>query len=207
MKDAIRISIVVGVILSTCVLRRPAMAQVAAPSGAEQILDYHSDIRIRQDASLLVRESIRVRSASIKIHHGIYRDFPTRYLDHRGNRYVVRFEVVEASRDGQPEKFHTQDQINGERIYLGDEKVILPPGEHTYELVYTATREIGFFADHDELYWNVTGSGWLFSIARVSATVTLPSDIPAASIHSEGYTGPLARLAWAGVHLFHRRRP
>jgi uncharacterized membrane protein YgcG len=190
MKNAIRISIVVIVILSTWFLRQPALAQVATPSGPEQILDYHSDIRIRQNASVLVRETIRVRSAGIKIHHGIYRDFPTRYQDRLGNRYVVRFEVVETSRDGQPEKFHTQDQINGERIYLGDEKVILPPGEYTYELVYTATREIGFFADHDELYWNVTGSGWLFPIARVSATVTLPSNIPEASIHKEGYTGP-----------------
>jgi uncharacterized membrane protein YgcG len=190
MRNAIRISIVVSVILSSWLLRRPTLAEAAASSGPEQILDYHSDIRVRQDASLLVRETIHVRNAGIKIHHGIYRDFPTRYQDHLGNRYVVRFELVEASRDGQPEKFHTQDQMNGERIYLGDEQVILPPGECTYELVYTTTREIGFFADHDELYWNVTGSGWLFPIAHASATVTLPSGIPAASIQHEGYTGP-----------------
>lgn len=190
MRNAIWISIIVSVILSSWLLCWPTLAEGDASSGPEQILDYHSDIRVRQDASLLIRETIRVRSAGIKIHHGIYRDFPTRYQDHLGNRYIVRFEVVEASRDGQPEKFRTQDQVNGERIYLGDENVILPPGEYTYELVYTATREIGFFADHDELYWNVTGSGWLFPIARVSATVTLPSNIPAASIHNEGYTGP-----------------
>ncbi|MGC2183313.1 MAG: DUF2207 domain-containing protein [Terriglobales bacterium] len=190
MRTKIRISIVVSAVLSTWLLCRPAVAQNAGPSGPEQILDYHSDIRVRQDASLLVRETIRVRSAGIKIHHGIYRDFPTRYQDHLGNRYIVRFEVVEASRDGQPEKFRTQDQVNGERIYLGDEKLILPPGEYTYELVYAATREIGFFADHDELYWNVTGSGWLFPIAHASATVTVPSGIPAASIQHEGYTGP-----------------
>jgi len=139
---------------------------------------------------MLVRETIRVRSAAIKIHHGIYRDFPTRYQDGLGNRYVVRFEFVDAFRDGQPEKFRTQDQGNGERIYLGDESVILPPGEYTYTLVYSATREIGFFADHDELYWNVTGTGWLFPIARASATVALPSGVPAASIRNEGYTGP-----------------
>jgi hypothetical protein len=40
---------------------RLALPQVA-PS-AEQILDYHSDIRVQEDASLLVRETIRVRSA------------------------------------------------------------------------------------------------------------------------------------------------
>jgi hypothetical protein len=131
-----------------------------------------------------------VRSAGAQIHHGIYRDFPTRYKDHLGNRYVVNFEIVEVSRDGQPEKFHVQDQSNGERIYFGDEKVVLPPGEYTYALVYTANREVGFFAGHDELYWNVTGTGWLFPIAHASATVTLPSNIPEASIRMDGYTGP-----------------
>ncbi|MGH9547709.1 MAG: DUF2207 domain-containing protein [Terriglobales bacterium] len=189
MRSAIRISIVVGVILIFGV-SRPVLAQAAAPPETQQILDYHSDIRVRQDASLLMQETIRVRSAGIKIHHGIYRDFPTRYKDHLGNRYVVRFEVVGASRDGQPEQFRIEDQINGERICLGDEKVILPPGEYTYELEYTATRKIRFFADHDELYWNVTGSGWLFPIAHAFAAVTLPSGIPAASIHYQAYTGP-----------------
>jgi uncharacterized membrane protein YgcG len=167
-----------------------AAAQVAAPSSSEQILDYHSDIGLRQDASLLVRETIRVHSAGIQIHHGIYRDFPTRYKDHLGNRYVVSFKVVHVSRDGQREKFRVQEQDNGERIYFGDENVILPPGEYTYALMYTVNREIGFFADHDELYWNVTGTGWLFPIAHASATVKLPSNIPEASIRMDGYTGP-----------------
>ena len=83
-----------------------------------------------------------------------------------------------------------QDQSNGERIYIGDENVILTPGEYTYALTYTANREIGFFADHDELYWNVTGTGWLFPIAHASATVTLPENIPVSSVRMDGYTGP-----------------
>ncbi len=91
---------------------------------------------------------------------------------------------------GKPEKFHLKDQSNGERIYIGDENVILPPGEYTYTLTYTANREIGFFADHDELYWNVTGTGWLFPIAHATATVILPENIPLTSVRMDGYTGP-----------------
>ena len=30
------------------------------------------------------------------------------------------------------------------------------------------------FADHDEIYWNVTGNYWNFPIARANATITLP---------------------------------
>jgi uncharacterized membrane protein YgcG len=186
---AIRTLVVVCALLSSFFVCCRAESQ-ASPSAGEEILDYHSDIRVQQDASLLVRETIRVRSAAVRIQHGIYRDFPTRYNDHLGNRYVVDFQVVGVFRDGQPEKFHLQDQSNGERIYFGDEKVILPPGEYTYALVYTVNREVGFFADHDELYWNVTGSGWLFPIAHASATLTLPEDIPDSSLRMDGYTGP-----------------
>jgi len=188
MKNAIPIRIALCGLLSASFLCSPARSQVS-PSATEGILDYQSDIRVQQDASLLVRETIRVRSAGAQIQHGIYRDFPTRYKDSLGNRYVVNFKIVEVFRDGQPEKFHVEDQSNSERIYFGDEKVILPPGEYTYALAYTVNREVGFFADHDELYWNVTGTGWLFPIASASATVTLPQNIPGSSLRLDGYTG------------------
>jgi uncharacterized membrane protein YgcG len=184
-----RILVALCALLSSFFLCCRAQPQ-ASPSADEEILDYHSDIRVQQDASLLVRETIRVRSAGVRIRHGIYRDFPTRYKDRLGNRYVVDLQVLGVFRDGQPEAFHLEDQSNGERIYFGDEKVILPPGEYTYALMYTVNREVGFFSDHDELYWNVTGSGWLFSIAHASATVTLPENIPVSSMRMDGYTGP-----------------
>jgi len=190
LRNTIAIRIALYGLLSALCLSCSAVSQVAASSSSEQILDYHSDIRVQQDASLLVRETIRVHSASVQIYHGIYRDFPTRYKDRLGNSYVIHFEVVEVLRDGQPEKFHVEDQSNGERIYFGDQNVILAPGDYTYTLVYTVNREIGFFADHDEIYWNVTGTGWLFPIAHASATVTLPENIPVSSLRMDGYTGP-----------------
>ena len=63
-------------------------------------------------------------------------------------------------------------------------------GEHTYELVFRTDRQLGYFADHDELYWNVTGNGWDFPIDRATARVELPPGIPATEIKLEGYTGP-----------------
>jgi uncharacterized membrane protein YgcG len=188
-KKATSIRIASCVLFSSVFLCICGQAQTL-PFAAEEILDYHSDIRVQQDASMLVQETIRVRSAAVDIRHGIYRDFPTRYKDRLGNRYVIHFVVVEVSRDGKPENFHMEEQTDGQRIYVGDENVLLAPGEHTYALAYTANREIGFFADHDELYWNVTGTGWLFPIAHATATVTLPEDIPASSIRMDGYTGP-----------------
>ena len=54
---------------------------------------------------------------------------------------------------------------------------------------YRTDRQIGYFEDHDELYWNVTGNGWGFFIDQASATVHLPGSVPRDDIAMEGYTG------------------
>ncbi|MGH9509231.1 MAG: DUF2207 domain-containing protein, partial [Terriglobales bacterium] len=118
------------------------------------------------------------------------REFPTRYKDRLGNPYRVGFEVVEVLRDGRPDAWHTKDRENGVAVYVGREDVFLQPGEYTYTIAYRTNRQLGFFPDHDELYWNVTGNGWNFFIDQASATVTLPQRVARSSLNLEGYTGP-----------------
>ena len=125
-----------------------------------------------------VTETIRVVAAGDQIRRGIFRDFPTSYRDRLGNRTTVEFAVQAISRNGQPEEWHTEKLSNGVRVYMGRKDHFLPPGEHVYTLTYRTDRQLGFFKDHDELYWNVTGNGWAFPIERVSATVELPPGVP-----------------------------
>jgi uncharacterized membrane protein YgcG len=164
-------------------------ARTARPRPDERILSYHSDITVHEDATLLVTEIIRVRSAGARILHGIYRDFPTRYQGRWGRNYQVGFALVYALRDDQPEAHHLESLQDGVRVYLGKKEVTLPPGEYTYEITYRVTRELGFFPDHDELYWNVTGNGWVFPIDEVSATVYLPASVPRSQVKLDGYIG------------------
>ena len=156
----------------------------------ERVVDFHSDIRVRPDASLLVHEVIRVNSESQHIQHGIFRDFPTRYTSATGEQYIVGFKVIDVRRDGAQEAYTQEDLSNGVRIRIGSASRRLSPGEYTYELTYTVTRELGFFADHDELYWNVTGNGWIFPIDHATATVSLPASIQPNDLKLSGYTGP-----------------
>ena len=135
-----------------------------------------------------VTETIRVRAQGAQIRHGIYRDFPQLYQGRWGLRTQTGFNVQSVRRDGQPEPYHKQDQRNGTRVYFGSSSVELSPGDYTYELVYETDHQIGFFKTHDELYWNVTGNGWIFPINRVAASVTLPDG--AEPNHLEAYTGP-----------------
>ena len=163
----------------------------AAPALAdERILDFHSNILIAADSAMQVEETIRVRADGTRIKHGIVREFPTRYHDAAGNPLSVGFEVLAAERDGHAEKWRSEPFENGVRVYFGDAARIVPAGDYKYTLRYRTTRQLGFFADHDELYWNVTGTGWNFPIDHAGADVTLPGKIAPDQIKLTGFTGP-----------------
>ena len=156
----------------------------------ERILEFHSDITVMQDGWIEVTETIRVRAEGDRIRRGIYRDFPTEYFDKLGNRYVVEFQPLAVLRNDAPERFHTVELRNGVRTYFGRSEQFIDHGIHTYRFRYRASRMLGFFDEHDELYWNVTGFDWAFPIDRGSATVRFDFALPAGEIATEGYTGP-----------------
>ena len=148
----------------------------AAPVSAqsERILNFKSLIVVNRDASMTVTEDITVEADRREIKRGIIRDFPTTYKDRLGNTVTVGFQVEEVLRDGRPEPYHTQSAANGVKIRIGQKDVFLRPGEYTYTIKYRVDRELGFFKDFDELYWNVTGNGWTFAIDRAEAVIELP---------------------------------
>ena len=179
-----------AVVLCPLALLLLAMQPLSAQDNqAERISDFHSDITVRPDSSMQVVETITVYAAHQQINHGIYRDFPTSYRDRLGNRYVVRFNVLSVLRDGSPEPYHTVPRFNGIRVYMGSEDRSVDIGRHSYTLTYETNRQLGYFKDHDELYWNVTGNGWIFPIEQASATVTLPVGITGQQMRIEAYTG------------------
>jgi uncharacterized membrane protein YgcG len=155
----------------------------------EVITSFHTDIRVLPTASLEITETIRVEAESEEIRRGIYRDFPTRYEDVLGTYHNVGFDIIAVKRDGIEEPFTVDDHANGKRIYIGRPDHLLEPGEYTYQLTYHTDRQLHFGTDRDELYWNVTGNGWIFPILEASATVQLPEAVPASQIETTGYVG------------------
>ena len=181
----------------------------------ERILSYDSEITVYNDGSMLVHESIRVHAEGRRIVHGIYRDFPTIYKDKLGIEKHVPFDIASVRRDGNDEPYHTASRDNGVRVYIGPRFATVPPGDHTYELTYRTDRQLGFYDDRDELYWNVTGNGWDFPIEHASARVTLPGVIPRSKVETYAFTGPAgytardfkARLDDDGSFFFETTRP
>ena len=156
----------------------------------ERIVDFASDVSIDANGSLLVVETIVVQVEGQQIKRGIFRDFPTRYDNHRGITVVVPFEVLNVQRDGTAEQYKVEPMTNGMRVRIGNAQQMLPRGQHMYRISYRTGRQLGFFDQHDELYWNVTGNGWAFVIDRASARVRLPQPVPAEKLSAEAYTGP-----------------
>lgn len=155
----------------------------------ERIVSFHADIHVQADGGMNVIETITVRAEGRDIKRGIYRDLPTDYRDALGRRISVAYTHIGVLRDGRPEPHHETDPGDGIRIYIGDQNRFLETGEYTYTLSYRTDRQLGFFDDHDELYWNVTGNGWRFPMDGASASVRLPSTVPGAEMVLEAYTG------------------
>ena len=181
---------------------RPLLAALAAVLLAisstaavaeERITRFTSDVQVRPDASLDVTETIDVRAENVRINRGIFRDFPTRYRGPHGSQVRVGFTLGAVTRDGDPEPAKIEPISNGVRIRIGDADRIIEPGDHRYVIRYQTTRQIGRFADYDELYWNVTGNGWVFPIDVAEARIRLPAAVNFG--RRAVYTGPQGSTA------------
>jgi uncharacterized membrane protein YgcG len=168
-----------------------ALLATSMAGAYERILSFDSQVKVQTDSSLEVIETIVVRAEGNQIRRGIFREFPTTYFKPNGTRTTVGFELLWIKRDGASEEYHVERRSNGVAVYVGHKDRFLSPGEYRYEIRYRTDRQLGSFADHDELYWNVTGVGWAFPIDAATARVRLPAGVPASAMHVEGYTGPL----------------
>lgn len=165
---------------------------IAVSAGAdERILDFHSDMTVREDGSMKVIETIKVRSEGMSIKRGIYRTIPTRYRGAFGSYIETPIAIISVARDGEQEPIRVEARGRYLDLYIGNRNRLLKPGEYTYTISYVIERHLGFFDDYDELYWNVSGNKWELPIDRVSAKVHLPEGAVSDDFSAEAYTGPL----------------
>lgn len=154
----------------------------------ERILHFVSDVKVERNGEIIVTETIRLRAEGREIRRGILRDVPTIYTARDGRRVEVGFDVESVTRGGADEDYRVERLSNGVRIRIGSADRSLSPGQITYVIRYRTTRQIGFFQNFDELYWNATGTGWTFPIDVAEARITLPE--PVNFTQSAFYTGP-----------------
>jgi uncharacterized membrane protein YgcG len=135
-------------------------------SAQERFSHWETDLRIRQDRSITVVESITAVAEGDRIKRGITRSLVV------GNGRRLRVTSVE--RDGRETDYHTKNTPDGLTIYAGSQDVLLEPGTYTYRIAYILEGAVDQLEELDELNYNVFGDGVEFPIERVSVTVAYP---------------------------------
>jgi uncharacterized protein (TIGR04222 family) len=147
-----------------------------AVAQTEAIRSYDVDLRVQTDGSLVVVETIEY-DFGFTPHHGIFRDIPNRLtFDNRNDREYPIDQVSVTTSPGTPDQVDTEQTDTLYRIKIGDPDQTIT-GVHTYTITYRVRGALNHFADHDELYWNVTGNQWPVPIEQVRATVLIPGQI------------------------------
>jgi uncharacterized membrane protein len=158
----------------------------ALPAAARDLVFQHFDaqIYVHSDGTIDVTETMETQF--IGSWHGIYRTIPVEYSDPHGLNYTLVIEDVSAT-DDTGQKLKLEQNREGRYVKF---KIYVPAAEdatRTITLHYRVLDAIRFFADHDELYWNVTGDEWQNAIELVTARIELPEGVT--GLHAIAYTG------------------
>lgn len=153
----------------------------ATAAAADRIVDWHATIRVGADGLLTVTERLALEVDGGELAKGLRREMPLEHRDRFGGQVSVPLELLAVTHNGaaEPTSFASGALTTP----------ALARGRHTYEVSYRTARQVGHFADHDELYWTLRAAGWTSGVDHISVEVLLPKPVPAAQLRAEAYTG------------------
>lgn len=165
------------------------LSTVHAQGIGEQIDNFIVDIKIKNNGSISVTETIRYNFGS-EDRHGIYREIPYKYVYDNGDQYNVRITAVSVTDGDDREWEYTTYKLDGYlTIKIGDPDKYIS-GKHTYVITYVVERALGFYSEYDELYWDVIGNEWEIPIIEASITVQVEkTSFDDSQILADCYTG------------------
>jgi uncharacterized membrane protein YgcG len=131
------------------------------------------DIDVRPDGSLVFVEQVDVDFRQLQ-RHGIFRDLRYRLAYDGSNVRQYGIELGRVTNRGAATPVKMTHEGSLVRVRIGDPDRTIS-GRTSYEISYSVANAFNGFADHDELYWNVTGN-WPVPIAVASVVVRLPED-------------------------------
>lgn len=148
------------------------LSPMSVSAASEHISSFDANIHIENSGDLLIEESIRYDFSSNQ-KHGIFREIPVVTAGWPD----VKIDVVGVQdAEGNPYHFVVSKGGDTTSIKIGDANQTVS-GQKMYVIRYRVSGEMRAFADHDELYWNVTGNGWPVGIGEAKAKVSFPEGI------------------------------
>jgi hypothetical protein len=164
-------------------------AAYAGSSPQAGITFFRSDVIVRSDATLEVREEIAVDNAASFYSDGFRRDLPgspdgwePRVAGASRNDKGLRIKILELTEDGQPAKYHLEGGSVYSQLFVGQRNVTLDSGEHRFVIRYTVDSALNPGAARDTLFWNAIGYGGNVPVAEEVLAIHLPEGVPGEGI-------------------------
>lgn len=142
------------------------------------IRDFDIDVKVNQDASLDVKETIAVHFNESR--HGIFRKIPYRYkledlpdsVQKADSFWIYKGYKYTKIKNIHVKNFASEVYSDGDyqTIKIGSKDKYVD-GEQVYEISYTILGAVNFFPDYSELYLNLTGNGWPVEIKKSHFTI------------------------------------
>jgi Predicted membrane protein (DUF2207) len=189
---------------------RPPAGQGSAPSKSatplDRILSFESDVTLRKDATLEVREEFVAHSEGDYFRYGMVRDLPID-SEARWDRQLVgeyakdtgiRVKILDVSEDGAPVSYEQGSDSAYQQLRISPWEP-LTPGDHRFVVHYEADGVTQFLADNDQLYWNAVGHFWRLPVDEAVLRLHLPPGVPVDVVTVLAYAGGRgANLGTAG---------
>lgn len=159
--------------LGTLALVITLLVVVGQAVAADPIIEgIHSEVIVRPDGSLLVTETIVVRSDDEKYRHGIARALPM-YSPQGGE---LGYDMLRYSYDGTDKSLKlSQQEYRGARLFqYGNTSKVLKPDRYTYSFQYVVRKAVKSAPTHDELVWPFSGYYYTVPIRVVEGVIKLP---------------------------------
>jgi hypothetical protein len=162
------------------------------PAAAQRTLEierFDVTVEVEEDAGITVMESIQVRFSGSW--NGIFRTIPVEYETPERFSYHLFLDLESVTDASGRELTH---EVSREGVYR-KVKIWVPGAADavkTVNLRYTVPNALRFFEEHDELYWNVTGTEWEYPIHHATALVILPAGVT--GLRATAFTG-----SWGSV--------
>ncbi|MCC6921306.1 MAG: DUF2207 domain-containing protein [Alphaproteobacteria bacterium] len=183
----------VGAVVRNVAALLVALLALAAPSAAsdfpplasgpgERILAFDADITVAGTGDLHVIETIRVRVKGERIKRGIIRALSLAATTQDGALLTRRYQILSVTRDGHDEPYVIEVTAESMQLRIGSAESLLAQGDATYQITYRAPDQVRADGSMRELYWNVTGNGWVFGIDAATATIHLPDGARASTL-------------------------
>lgn len=148
---------------------------VPASEAAERLINFDTTAVLSADGSLSVTDSMTFNVENQSIRHGIIRGLPiVAFRGDDGKKREPVITVQQVSLDNVSVGWQLRRMGDWMNVCVGSADKLVTSGTHVYRLQYTARDFVRHFADHDELYWNVTGQEWQFPIDKVTFRMSLP---------------------------------